>query len=71
MLISEMDNNNNNNNNNNKFCRLFAQNLSKLQSQFGIRQNFASSNLLTPRLNFVNLPVVLNGVRSPKLSVNT
>jgi len=61
MLISEMDNNNNNNN---EYCRLFAQNLRKLQSQFDIRQNFASSNLLTPRLNFINLPVALNGVRS-------
>jgi hypothetical protein len=58
MLISEIYNNNN------KFCRLFAQNLRKLECQFGIRQNFTSSNLLTPRLNFINLPVVVNDVRS-------
>ena len=50
MLISEMNSNNNNNNN----FRFFAQNLRNLQSQFGFRQNFASSNLLTLCLNFIN-----------------
>ena len=42
MLFSEMDNNNNNN----EFCRLFAQNLRKFQSQFGIRQTLRHQNCL-------------------------